>query len=143
MLLRSEIFSNCAQGNVYADYGGWYVSSAYRVQRFSPYLAYAKVWNKENYTWPMLDSGNLAPPLAGMAASVNAINRGLEAGTYGQNTWTVGLRWDPMEKLALKLQLENIDKAGGRRSTFTNPEARFVDERQRIKLFSATLDFIF
>lgn len=142
-LLRSEFYRNHSQGNLYADHSGWYASGGYRWQRFTPYLAYARVWCNEQYQWPMLDSSNLAPPLAGMAQTVNAINQGVEAGTYRQRAWTVGLRWDPMEKLALKLQLERIDKETDSGGLFINSTSQFVTDKARINLFSATLDFIF
>lgn len=141
--LRSEFFHNHSQGNVYADYSGWYVASGYRLARFTPYLSYARVWNTEQYHWPTLDSSGLSPQLAAMAQAVNAITRGVERGAYGQHTWTTGVRWDPVEKLAVKLQMEFIDKNANSSSLFVNTPSQFVTDRVRVKLFSATLDFIF
>jgi hypothetical protein len=117
----------------------WYASAGYRFGAFTPYATYSS-------TRAMIHHENIdatgAPPLAAGAAALSAgLDTTLDTFTPTQDTSSVGVRWDAMKNLALKLQYDSIDigtSSTGRFKTFDG-----VTPSKHPKLISIAADFVF
>jgi hypothetical protein len=98
-------------------YYGWYVIGGRRFGKFTPYIDHAHA--------------NLAS--AGTLGESPAIN---------QDTNTLGLRWDVLRNLDLKLQLDHTKLHGGGNYFFVNQQPGFR-EAGTVNIVSLALDFVF
>jgi hypothetical protein len=121
---------------------GWYVSGGYRFGKVTPYVTYARTKGSGNSSDPGLTVSALPPPLAGVAAGLNAALNSLLSAKVTQNTVSVGGRWDFMKNAAFKLQLDHMGLAAGSAGTLINLQPDFVPGG-KVNVFSATFDFVF
>lgn len=124
------------------DTTGVYASSGYRIGDFTPYLSYARVRSNSATTEPGLDLGGLPAPAAAAGASLNAYLRWLLTTIPVQRTVSIGMRWDCVTDVALKLQFDRVTPLGGSRGTFINVQPGFRSGRG-VNVASAVLDFVF
>jgi hypothetical protein len=120
---------------------GWYVTTGYRLAKFTPYLTYAAVKAESNTSDPGLSLATLPPSLAGTAAGLNA---GLDVALGSipvQRTASVGARWDFMKNLDLKLQLDHTRLGAGSAGALINVQPDF-QRGGTVNLFSVTIDFV-
>ena len=120
---------------------GWYLSSGYRLGKFTPYLAYGET-KADNLSDPGLNLSALPPPAVGPAAGLNAALNSLLSTKPVQNTLSIGGRWDFMPNAALKLQYDHTDIGAGSSGVLTNLQPGF-QTGGKVNVFSATLDFVF
>ncbi|OFA03473.1 hypothetical protein [Duganella phyllosphaerae] len=94
---------------------GWgaYVIGGYRIGNFTPYLIHAKSWT----------------------ANV----RGLS--TFDQRTTSLGLRWDAMKNIAVKMQVDQIKPDSDSNGYFINVRPGLSGSN--VRLVSLAVDFVF
>jgi hypothetical protein len=115
-----------------ADVQGWYASVGYRVGTFTPYITISRVKQTSPTT---ADAIPPAPSLAGLKAGADRVLR-----SAGQQSNTLGVRWDARSNLALKLQAD-----------FVHVEAQGINWRdatpalpdKTAKLITLSADFLF
>ncbi len=106
-LLMSEAARTSSDGLLHSS-TAWYLTGGYRFGRFTPFLTLAQVESGRNIV-PGITTAGLPPSLA---AAATALNAGL-AGALGQfapsqSSATVGLRWDVMKDIDLKMQFDRV-----------------------------------
>jgi len=119
----------------------WYASGGYRAGQFTPYVTYAQETAASNSD-PGLTLAGLPPALAGFAAGLNAgLNAVLESIT-AQSTVSLGVRWDFMKNLDLKLQADHTRLGADSSGTLINLQPGFR-LGSTVNLFSAAVNFVF
>ena len=119
----------------------WYASGGYRAGNFTPYVTYAHEGAASNSD-PGLTLAGLPPTLAGFAAGLNAgLNAVLES-IPAQSTASIGVRWDFMKNLDLKLQVDHTRLGADSSGTLINLQPGFR-LGGAINLFSAAVNFVF
>jgi hypothetical protein len=119
----------------------WYASVGYRAGTFTPYVTYAQETAASNFD-PGLTVTGLPPALSGIAAGLNAgLNAVLES-IPARKTASIGLRWDFMKNLDLKLQFDHSRNGTNSSGGLTNLQPGF-QLGGTVNLFSATIDFVF
>jgi hypothetical protein len=119
----------------------WYGSGGYRVGKFTPYVTYARVRAASNSD-PGLTISDLPPALAGFAAGLNAGLNAVLQSIPDQNTASLGMRWDFMNNLDFKLQVDHTRLGADSAGTLTNLQSGF-HPGSTVNLFSATLNFVY
>ncbi len=107
------------------DRTAWYVSGGYRFAKLTPYLTCSAVRTDSNRSDPGLTAGAYPPPLAEIAAGLNAALNRLLALSPAQNTISAGVRWDLMKNLDLKLQLDHSRLGAGSAGNLGNVQPGF------------------
>lgn len=120
----------------------WYLSGGRRFGTLTPYVMFARLNYEEVTSDPGLTLSSLPPPLVGPAAGLNAALNGILGSAAAQETSTVGLRWDFMSNVALKLQYEYIRRDDGSPGTFANFQPGF-EPGGDAQLFNASINFVF
>jgi hypothetical protein len=119
----------------------WYASGGYRTGKLTPYVTYAHERAASNSD-PGLTVAGLPPAMAGFAAGLNAgLNAVLES-IPEQNTASIGVRWDFMKNLDLKLQADHTRLGADSTGTLTNIQPG-LQPGSTVNLFSATLNFVY
>ncbi|HLZ97317.1 MAG TPA: hypothetical protein VKP66_05170 [Steroidobacteraceae bacterium] len=119
----------------------WYLSSGYRLAKFTPYLTYTATQANSIASDPGLNVSALPPYLAGTAAGLNAALDSILASTPVQNTVSVGSRWDLVKNVDLKLQYDRIDLGRGSAGVLINVQPGF-HPGGTVNLLSVTIDFV-
>jgi hypothetical protein len=118
------------------------VGAGYRWRAFTPHAGYSTVRAQSATTITGLPLAGLTPQQAAIGAALNAGLNQLLTTLPEQSTTSVGLRWDVLENIAVKLQLERITPHGTSRGTLKNTQPGFVSGHP-INVTSFTLDFVF
>jgi len=119
----------------------WYVTGGYRLAKFTPYVTYSAVKADSNRSDPGLSLTALPPSLVGPATGLNAALNSILGSIPVQNTTSLGLRWDFVRHLDLKLQYDYTRLGAGSPGTLANLQPGFVPG-STVNLFSATIDFV-
>jgi hypothetical protein len=120
----------------------WYVSGGPRLGKFTPYLTYGAVQADDRTSDPGLTVSALPPNLAGPAGGLNAALNSILASSPDQRTLSVGMRWDFMKDLDLKVQADHTRLGANSPGTLINVQPGFRPGGT-VNLFSATVDFVF
>lgn len=128
--------------SVLGEKTGWYVSSGYRLGRITPYLTYAQVRPNNNTSDPGLDLSRLPPGLVVEAQALNAALDTALASIASQRTMSLGMRWDFLRSMDLKVQYDRIKLGAHSQGWLTNVQPGFA-LGTNVDIFSATLDFVF
>ena len=107
------------------DRTAWYISGGYRWAKLTPYLTYSAVRTDSERSDPGLTVGAYPPPLAEIAAGLNAALNGLLALSPVQDTVSIGVRWDLMKDLDLKLQFDHSRLGAGSAGNLGNIQPGF------------------
>lgn len=119
----------------------WYGTVGYRWGAFTPYVSYAStkadVPNEAGITsFTNSPFDDVAPDLNdGVNKSLNSING-------SQATTSVGLRWDAMTNVAVKVQYDRIKLGSGSAGRLDNVQPGF-EYGGKVDLFSVSVDFVF
>jgi hypothetical protein len=127
--------------SVLGESTAWYVSGGYRVARFTPYLTYGSLKANSNTSDPGLNVSTLPPYLAGPAMGLNATLNAILGSIPDQNTTSVGVRWDFMKNVDLKMQYDHTRLGAGSPGTLINLQPGF-QPGGAVNLFSIAIDFI-
>jgi hypothetical protein len=120
----------------------WYASTGYRIQKFTPYVTYARTKAESSTSAPGLDLSMLPPPLVPVGAALNAGLNAILQAIPVQNTISAGIRWDFAKNVDLKLQFDRIRLGPNSAGVLTNVQPDF-QPGGKVNVFSATLDFVF
>ncbi len=120
---------------------GWYVSSGYRLRKFTPYLIYG-VAKTDNLSDPGLTLSSVPPALAGAAAGLNSALDSVLSTKRVQSTMSAGMRWDFTRNADLKLQFDQTRIGSGSTGELINVQPGFK-LGSRFNLLSVTFDFVF
>jgi len=123
------------------EYTGWYLSGGLRIRQFAPYLVYAHESASSNSD-PGLPLTGLPPAAAGFAAGLNAGLNALLESVPDQRTISLGLRWDFVTNLDLKVQADHTRLGADSFGTLINVQPS-LRPGGTVNLFSATVDFVF
>lgn len=123
----------------YEDSRSAFITGAYRIGRFTPYLGYSVARSKAGTiaTVPSLPGG-LGVALNQLAAAYFAPQSHID-----RHTVTLGARWDFREDWALKLQFDAVRGRPESVSPFRSAPGSPPQWNGRMNILSATLDFVF
>jgi hypothetical protein len=127
--------------SVFSANTAWYVSSGYRLAMFTPYLGYAQV-RTDRASNPGLPLSDLPPNLSGFAAGLNAALYSILEANSDDKTVSVGLRWDFMRNLDLKLQFDHTSNGTYSAGKLTDLQPGFRPGGE-VNVSTVTVDFIF
>lgn len=148
-----------------ADTTGWYLSGGMRIGKFTPFATYSRLkTDSEIHVSGASAATSITqlpvsvPPLSGSidgynasAAQINAganganagVNNLLYAASYAQKDIGLGLRYDFMKNVDLKMQWDRVSfDNNGAGNTFTEQQPGF-DAGKKVNVFSLAVDFVF
>jgi len=123
------------------EVSAWYVSGGYRVATLTPYLTYAQVRGDSHTSDPGLTVSALPPSLAGAATELNAVLNAQLGVHPMQKTISLGLRWDFMKNLDLKLQYDRSRLGPGSPGMLKNMQPDFRPGGG-VNVVSIAIDFV-
>lgn len=141
---HAEWVARRAESYIVTDNNALFVLAGYRIQNWTPYVRYAQTNSlNDRSKVPYLDASHTNNDLLNLiAAGVNDF--AVDIKTFdARESWSVGTRWDFADNLALKLQYDHVTKPAGSAGFFVNFTDTFRNTRQRLDIFSMTLDFVF
>lgn len=111
----------------------WYISGGYRIGKFTPYATYSgqKYHTKH-------EAGIPFPPAQPINDALNAIIDNPNK----QNTVSLGVRWDFMRNMDLKVQYDHIKLGTNSAGRFTNLQPNF-QLGGSVNLLTVAVDFVF
>ena len=120
----------------------WYFGGGYRFGKLTPTLTYAEAELDSNSSDPGLNAAffppEYGPTIAGLNAGLNTILRSPPV----QRTLSVGVRWDFMNDVDFKVQVDHIRLGAGSAGTLVNVQPGFRPGGT-VNVLSAALDFVF
>lgn len=139
-LLMAEYTMRRTDTNVLADTSAWYITAGTRLGKFTPFATYSQL----KQTSPTSDLGiaTNSQAFAGLVAQYSAGVRGIMA-DHGQKTFSLGVRYDVMNNMAIKAQLDQVRMTGPEHyglSAVTLPDREFDG---KLNLFNLSVDFVF
>jgi len=117
------------------------VSGGYRAWKFTPYVTYSEGSASSNSDRGLTLTG-LSPPLRGLATGLNAGLNSLLESIPTQKTVSLGVRWDFLKNIDLKLQADHTRLGADSSGTLINLQPGFLPGGT-VNLFSATIDLVF
>ncbi len=152
-LMQAEFVQERGGWSTVRDTDSWFLMGAYRLGKFTPYLGYSQLRDKEPaYPPPAVASNPAFQPLADV---VNLFDVSIKP-TWAQKTISAGVRYDVFKNIALKMQYDRIHKPGSLatpnagmfktqnsfRVTSTSYEPAHIKDAN-VNLLTLTLDFVF
>jgi hypothetical protein len=140
-LLMSE-WARTASDGLLANSTAWYLMGGERFGKFTPYLTIGRIASGRNGE-PGIAPAGLPPPLAAVAAALDGgLIAGLRPFAPSQSSASVGVRWDVMKDIDLKLQYDRVrlDENSAGRLTDVQPGFRAGAD---VNAVSLAMDFAF
>ena len=128
--------------SILGDTTGWYLSAGYRYDKFTPYALYGDSNSSSNRTPGSLNPAGLPPTLAATIGLLNGALDEIREALPVQDTISLGLRWDLMNNLDLKLQFDHMRLGAGSAGTLRNLQPGF-EPGSTVNIFTSTIDFVF
>ncbi|BBP59855.1 porin [Pseudomonas sp. St316] len=120
----------------------WYISGGYRIEAFTPYVTYARSKTETEVSSPGLTTSALPPALAGAAAQLNGALNSVLGSNEGQQTLSLGVRWDFTKSMDAKLQYDYTRFKGNSVGPLINPQSDF-EPGGSFNVISLAVDFVF
>jgi len=120
----------------------WYLSGGYRIDAFTPYVTYARSKTVSETSAAGLNTSTLPPALAGAATDLNSTLNTLLVGSSGQQTLSVGMRWDFTKNMDAKLQYDHTRLDSNASGPLVNLQPDYQPGGS-FNLFSLAIDFVF
>lgn len=140
-LLMSE-WAKSVNGALVANSTAWYVTGAYRFKRLTPYLTVGQVEARRKDA-PGIATAGLPPSLAEAAAMLNGGRTAvLTAFAPSQSSVSLGVRWDVVKDIDLKLQFDRVRLDSNSNGRLENVQPGFRPGDQ-VNVFSLAMDFVF
>ena len=122
-LLMSELSSSSVEG-IYPDVDSGYVMFGYRFGNWMPHLTFAKMYTTNDDERPDIQAFQLNELIWSADPNLTQLAEGLKSFTdpllvsmdiirLEQETWTLGVRWDPMQNLAVKAEVFHVELQNG------------------------------
>jgi len=123
-LIMAEVIKGGIDG-AFPDAKGGYVTFGYRFGNWMPHLTYATIASTDDdergslpdflasdalWTSPAL--AEVAAGIEGVNTLVNLVNEIRNLSSPDQRSWTLGLRWDPISGVAVKVEYQYIELRG-------------------------------
>ncbi len=124
------------------DKTAMYVSSGARFGNFTPYAIYGRSKSNGDTHAAGLAPSGYSPQADAGAAALNTQLNGLMASIAIQQTISLGVRWDCLPSVALKIQYDRVRPQGGSSGTLIDVQPDF-QSGQTFSVVSAVLDFVF
>ena len=128
--------------SAFGDKLAGYVTAGVRQGPVTPYATYSRATLLTENSVDGLTVTSLPPEYAQAAAALNAGLNDLLLGVPVQQTLALGGRWDVATGIALKAQVDFIDRLGGSPGTFINPQPGF-EPGGSARLISIATVFVF
>lgn len=123
LLMMSELSSSSIEG-IYPDVESGYVMLGYRFGNWMPHITFAKMYTTNDNERPDIQAFQLTDMIWGSNPGLALLADGLNAYTDGllvtmniirleQESLTLGVRWDPVENLAVKAEVFRVDLKNG------------------------------
>lgn len=138
-LVQSEYAIRKFDSDFVQSLDGFYLLGGYRFGTLTPYASVSSLIHRDKAKLPELDTSSIDPGLGGLVTAVNAGSQYL----ISRDAFSIGVRWDLMENMALKAQIDHIVKPANSQAEFVNQTAEFFAEKRNINVFGTTLDFMF
>jgi hypothetical protein len=140
-LLMSE-WAKTASDGLLASSTAWYFTGGHRFGKFTPYLTLGRVASDGNVARG-IDTAGLPPPLAAAAESLNfGLTAALRPFAPSQTSATVGMRWDVMKDIDLKLQYDRVRLDADSVGRLQNTQLDFLSGPD-VNALSIAMDFVF
>ena len=140
-LLMSE-WAKSVNGALLANATAWYVMGSYRCRQLTPYLTVGQVEARRKDA-PGISTAGLPPSLAEAATTLNGGRTAiLTAFAPSQSSVSLGVRWDLVRNIDLKLQYDRVRLDSNSSGRLENVQPGFRPGDQ-VNVFSLTLDFVF
>lgn len=127
---------------VIGSVSSWYLSSGYRIKAFTPYVTYARSRTVSATSSAGLTTSALPPALAGAGADLNGTLNTLLASSGGQQTLSVGVRWDFTKNMDAKLQYDHTSLDDATTGPLINLQPGYQPGGS-FNLLSLAVDFVF
>ncbi len=112
-LLLAEYCSSNGTG-FFPDSKSGYITAGYHFGKWLPYVSYADVTTSYNGISGINTALLAGTPYAAVAAQLNGgINEIVSYVSPVQKTWTLGVRWDVVSNVDVKLQFDRMNVGGG------------------------------
>jgi len=121
---------------------GWYISGGYRVEAFTPYITYARSKTETEVSAPGLTTSTLPPAFAGIATELNGALNSILGSNEGQQTLSLGVRWDFTKNMDAKLQYDHTRLKGNSVGPLINSQPDF-ESGGSFNVISLAVDFVF
>ena len=106
--------------------GAMYISGGYRIDKFTPYLAYSQ-----------------NSPGSFYASSTPPTTAAIELANRSQNTISLGMRWDFMRNYDLKIQYDQVRLSNNSNGYLVNVQPGVNLYGSKFHVISAVVDFVF
>ncbi|WP_288843082.1 porin [uncultured Deefgea sp.] len=127
---------------IYGHMEGAYLSAAYRINAFQPYITLSQAKSKNAPYRAPLPQGPLPPPLAAASQALAAgANQFLGSLYTDQQTYSIGIRWDFRPRMALKFQYDRIHATDGGKGLWENGNTQTGPLKANV--FSLSFDGLF
>lgn len=134
VLLQSE-FTKRMTDSFMASTTGWYVTGGYRFGKLMPYATLARLRVDS-----ALSDGTI-PPSGQFAMLAQGVNMLLNTGNNGQQTISLGARYDFRKNMSLKVQFDHVRLRGAGSTGFlVNVQPGFAGP---VNVLSTAIDFVF
>lgn len=125
-----------------ADAG--YVTAGLRIDKFTPYVTYAKLTTDEDRSATIDTTGMPAPLATGADQLAAGVNASLAGFISAQTSYSVGLRWDFSRSADLKIQYDRLTLEDDTVGRLGNVAPGFApQDGDHVDVFSAAIDFVF
>jgi hypothetical protein len=140
-LLMSE-WAKSVSGALLANSTAWYVMGGLRFRELTPYVTIAQLEARRKIK-PGISAAGLPPPFAEAAATLNnGLSAVLTAFAPSQSSVSLGVRWDLIKDIDLKLQYDRVRLDSNSNGRLQNVQPGFRPEDQ-VNVFSLAMDFVF
>jgi hypothetical protein len=140
-LLMSE-WARTASDGLLQNSTAWYLMGGHRFGKFTPYLTVGRLESHNDFD-PGIATAGLPPPLAAAAATLNGgLAAALGEFAPSQSSATVGVRWDAMKDMDLKLQYDRVRLDANSVGRLGNEQPGFRAGPD-VNAVSVAMDFVF
>jgi hypothetical protein len=119
-----------------------YVTGGVRRGAFAPYATYSRTELLSESSVAGLTLSNLPPEYAQAAAELNGVLNAVLNSSPVQHNLAIGGRWDALQNIAFKVQLDFVDVLGNSYGTFINMQPGLAPGGSA-RLFSVATAFVF
>jgi opacity protein-like surface antigen len=123
-----------------SDMNSWYISTGYHLKQWTPFVTFSKTTSKSNYKNIDIPIGS-SPLVIGAITEANTVfTQFSNSSRIDQKSTSIGVRYDFMDNVALKLQYDYVQEKRDSLSVFMHYNS---EPQTDLHVFSATINFVF